>query len=433
MRKIVLAWLTALAAVFGVVPAASAAAQSPAAQSPAAQSPATPSLATPSLAAQSPATPSLAAGGITFSLYAFSANQVSCASAGACLGLGLEVNPKTLGSQVTLGWNGKAWRRLALPKPVKETTQVDFNGVSCARGARQPFCLAVGYYAVKSGDFGSIAVAWTGGAVKLLPAPPPPKGATAEDISLDAVSCLSATHCVAVGSDNVTPTGASPLLIETWNGTRWTVRTKALPAANDFPVLNDVSCVTAADCVLAGNLQLGPGGKQAAYAARWNGTSLTRLTVRVPAGVTEPILAAVSCPSTATCVATGLDFSTASGATGLAFVEVLREGTWSPSKISWPRGTKSSTLFGLSCRSATWCVAAGSAGTGAAALFYNGKTWSALHVPAPVKGYTDDFDGISCLSAKNCVALGDIGPVKVNALGPLSGVWNGKTWALKAI
>jgi hypothetical protein len=36
--------------------------------------------------------------GIAVSLYALGFNQISCSSASACLGLGLAVNPKTLGS-----------------------------------------------------------------------------------------------------------------------------------------------------------------------------------------------------------------------------------------------------------------------------------------------------------------------------------------------
>jgi hypothetical protein len=175
------------------------------------------------------------------------------------------------------------------------------------------------------------------------------------------------------------------------------------------------------------------GGKQSAYAARWNGTSLSRLTVPVPAGIAAPGLTAVSCSSTAACVVTGLNFSAANGSTGLAFTDVLRDGTWSLVKVAWPKGTTNSELLALSCLSAKWCIAVGSTGAKAAALIYNGRSWSAQHLPAPAKGYTDDFGGISCVTENLCVALGDTGPVKENRLDPFGALWNRNAWTLKVI
>lgn len=367
---------------------------------------------------------------ITVSLYALGINQVSCSSASACLGLGLAVNPKTLGSQVTLAWNGTSWRKLALPVPAKGSSGAGLTGVACARETKEPSCVAVGNYTSKSGHASVFAVAWNGGGLRLLPAPRAPRGVS--DLELDALSCVSARHCVALGDVVARPNAAFPLLFETWNGTGWTVRAKALPAVGDLPLLNGISCATATDCVLIGSLQ-GVSGKQSAYAARWNGASLRRLTVPVPARMAAPSLVAVSCSSTASCAVTGLNFSAASGPTGLAFIDVLMDGKWSLAKIAWPKGTTTSQLLALSCLSAQWCVAAGSAGREIAALTYNGRSWSAQHLPAPAKGYADDFGGISCVAERNCVALGDIGPVKKNELDPLGALWNGKAWALKVI
>jgi hypothetical protein len=387
---------------------------------------------TPAVAAQFPAVQSRAPQpGITVTLYALGFNQVSCSFASACLGLGLEVNPKTLGTQVTFAWNGTAWRKLALPSPAKGAIGVGLTGESCARETKQPSCVAVGDYTGKSGHASVFAVAWAGGALRLLPAPRLPKGVS--DVELDALSCASARHCAAVGDVVTTPDGASPLLFETWDGTAWTVRTKALPAVDDFPQLNGISCATSTDCVLVGGLEQDVNGKQSAYAARWNGSSLSRLTVPVPAGTAAPSLAAVSCSSTASCAVTGLNFSAASGPAGLAFADVLRDGKWSLANVAWPKGTTTSQLLALSCLSATWCIAAGSTGSEVAALIYNGRSWSAQHLPAPPKGHADDFGGISCVTEKSCVALGDIGPVKEDELDPLGALWNGKAWALKVI
>ena len=85
--------------------------------------------------------------------------------------------------------------------------------------------------------------------------------------------------------------------------------------------------------------------------------------------------------------------------------------------------------------SARHCVALGTvvAAPDGATLIYDGKSWSAQHLPAPAKGYADDFGGISCVTEKSCIALGDIGPVKQDELDPLGAVWHGKAWTLKVI
>ena len=314
--------------------------------------------------------------------------------------------------------------------PGQGATAVELTGVSCARQTKRSACVAVGDYVSKSGDPGVFAVAWTGGALRLLPVPRLPKSAA--DVYFDGLSCMSAKHCVALGV-GITSNGAFPLLFDTWDGSGWTVRTKALPAVDDYPQLNSISCATSTDCVLVGGLQRGGSGNLTAYAARWNGASLTGMTVPVPARLASPTLAAVSCPSTAFCAVTGLNFSAADGSTGLAFADILRDGKWSLVKLASPKGTTTSQLLALSCLSATWCIAAGSVGTRVEALAYNGRSWSAQRLPAPAKGYAEDFGGIGCVTEKSCVALGGIGPVNEDELDPLGARWNGTTWTLKVI
>jgi hypothetical protein len=181
--------------------------------------------------------------------------------------------------------------------------------VSCARQTKRPGCVAVGDYVSKSGDPGMFAVAWTGGALRLLPVPRLPKGVA--DVYFDGLSCVSATHCVALSVGITTSNGAFPLLFETWDGTGWTVKTKDLPTVDDFSDLN--------------------------------------------------------------------------GSAGLAFADILRGGKWSLVKLASPEGTTTSQLLALSCLSATWCMATGSVGTRVEALTYNGRSWSAQHLPAPAR------------------------------------------------
>jgi hypothetical protein len=93
--------------------------------------------------------------------------------------------------------------------------------------------VAVGDYVSKYGDPGAFAVAWTGGALRLLPVPRLPKGVA--DVYFDGLSCVSAKHCVALGVGITTSNGAFPLLLETWNGTGWTVKTQGAAHCRRFP------------------------------------------------------------------------------------------------------------------------------------------------------------------------------------------------------
>lgn len=353
--------------------------------------------------------------------------HVSCSFAAACLGFGFDIPAKGPVSYVPLAWNGKTWRRLTLPAPAKGATQISLTGVSCASTSKKPFCLTVGEYvpAGKPGDVFAFALAWTGSGLQLLPAPSMPAGTDHQFLA--AVSCLPTKECVAVGNSYGLNAQGVGMLFDTWDGTGWTDQINGA-----YAHLDDLSCTTVQDCVLAGTFSQLWNGKQFPHSARWNGTSVKRLTVPAPAGSVAPVLLAVSCPSALTCVATGLDESKTNGN---SFVDYLSGTTWTLGQSPWGKGTKAGRLFGLSCWSATGCSAVGSTGSDtagrAAALILNGRSWTAQHIPAPAKGRVDRFGGVSCATKKACVALGDIGPAKSGQRGPLGAYLNGAAWSLK--
>ena len=200
--------------------------------------------------------------------------HVSCSFAAACLGFGYDIPAKGQLSYVPLAWNGKTWRKLTLPAPAKGATQVSLTGVSCANTSKKPFCLTVGEYvpAGKPGDVFAFALAWTGSGLQLLPAPALPAGTDHQ--FLDAVSCVPTKECVAIGNSYGLNAQRVGMLFDTWDGTGWTDQIDGAYARID-----DLSCATVQDCVLAGKFSQLWSGKQFPYAARWNGTSVERLKV----------------------------------------------------------------------------------------------------------------------------------------------------------
>src|SRR5262249_41017429 len=140
----------------------------------------------------------------------------------------------------------------------------------------------------------------------------------------------------------------------------------------------------------------------------------------------------VSCTSAHTCTAVGAAYS---GTSEFAVMDVWNGTSWKLTKWAGPKGTRLAQLDGVSCVSASACVAVGARGGGthsvAAALTWNGTKWAVTAVPGPAKGKVSAFSGVSCPKASDCVAIGSTGAFGDDG-APLSGQWNGKTWKLRA-
>lgn len=407
MRRIAFLGLAAMAiAVGGVIPAGAAvtpaAARPPAASAPAADT----------------TTPSI------------SGSRVSCASAKRCLAVSENDDNAGDSTPTADAWNGTAWKRLAVPLP--KGAGGGLNGVSC----KQASCLLIGYYSNNSGVY-PLALTWQGKSLTRVTAPPMP--AKAEDASLGDVSCVTAKSCVMIGS--ATTSAGARSVVDTWNGAKWTLHTAALPAGLAEAGFYGLSCVSATHCV-AGGMSISKSFAALPLLASWNGKAVTMKTAPAPKGHGFATITDVSCVSATSCVATGVGgvSLSVSASASYGFTDVLAGTTWKATTIGWPKGSASSGLTAASCTSPRSCVAVGSDGITntnaansgrAAAVSFNGKTWTVQKdVPAPAKGSASGFGGVSCVTATDCVASGLTGKTSGNAAGPVNGVWNGKSWRL---
>jgi ferredoxin len=362
-------------------------------------------------------------------------DEISCASVKVCLAVGLEkLSATATATWVTLVWDGNTWVRWAVPAPAPGAHDVVLTGVSCVRG---PYCVAVGEYrtAGSPGTTASFAVTWAGGPLKLTPALAQPPQVSA--VTVNAVSCVTAKYCVAVGDVFTIPDGVSAMLFETWNGAKWTAVTHVTDASH-LGQLDGVSCVTATRCLTVGYLSATTGTiTTSAWATLWTVKSFTRLYVPVPAGTSEPFLGAVSCPSVTTCVSTGFDLATIGKSKGLAFTETLNKSTWTLGKVAWPKGINVAGLPSVSCASVRYCIATGSSGyaspASAAAMAYNGTSWSAQVLPPPPAGDVDGLSAVSCAAVLSCVAIGSIGPASGESSNILGGFLTGARWRLATV
>jgi hypothetical protein len=165
--------------------------------------------------------------------------DVSCVSADACTAVGSTGTYHV----VTLieSWNGTRWSVAASPSPSRSDNFL--YGVSCVSATR---CTATG-----EAGFKALAESWNGTRWSVEPSPSPSHGP--RDNALGSVSCVSATACTAVGSLD-SHNYDTKTLIESWNGTRWSVAASPSPSS-PISQLGSVSCISRTACTAAGDYE----------------------------------------------------------------------------------------------------------------------------------------------------------------------------------
>jgi hypothetical protein len=200
---------------------------------------------------------------------------------------------------------------------------------------------------------------------------PVPSGLSGQWVS---VSCVSTTHCVALGTGE----------FAVWDGSTWT----AQPQANASDSLFSVSCTALAACTAVG---WGPG--PVTFVERWNGTAWTAQTPSAQA----PFVA-VSCATSSACQAISIDGIGAMGWNGTR---------WSNEPLSAP-GSNTGEIYagGVDCAAVRNCEAvSGVTPSGTPYAFgWDGSSW--LRQPLPPSLQNSGLDAVSCPTQSTCFAAG---------------------------
>jgi len=292
--------------------------------------------------------------------------SVSCVSIDSCVAAGWR---GTLHFTATLieSWNGATWS--VVPSP-NDTTNDAFEAVSCVSST---FCMAVG-----STRRHSLVESWNGSRWSIVASP------GKNHSVLDAVSCVSTNFCTAAGYRGQPESS----LIESWDGTSWSIAPS--PEIDGRNLLGGVSCVSAEFCTAVGwtNTQT--------LIESWDGASWS--IVLSPNSGTYPLLNAVSCTSGTSCVAVGWTYEG-------SLIELWDGTSWSivPSPNS---GGGPNFLYGVSCFTASSCTATGWYGTENLIESWDGTTWSI--VASPDYGFVsaNQLSSVSCPSANFCATVG---------------------------
>jgi hypothetical protein len=305
-------------------------------------------------------------------------SAVSCVSTAFCEAVGSR--PDSSGATaIALAevWNGATWQiqKTANPAQADNGFRMSLDGVSCVSPS---FCEAVGS---SSSTSGGGAEEWDGTAWKLQAIPGGP---------VAAVSCASATFCVAAGIDGH---------VDTWNGTSWS----AQPSTTGFTSLNSVSCTSPSFCEATG---FGPAGDEA---EGWNGAAWSAQATPAPADGSSVGLLAVSCTGAQSCEAVGNYFSN-STFQQVTLAEVWNGATWAAQRTPSPAASFGSSLAAVSCTAVNSCTAVGqnnnTAGVPPLAEVWDGSAWHQQFPPSHPFAGENVLDGVSCGAASVCTAVG---------------------------
>jgi hypothetical protein len=285
-------------------------------------------------------------------------------------------------------------------------------GVSCPSTT---YCVTVGYS--ENSALKTLIESWDGTAWSIVASP---NGF--RDSTLYSVSCASDTACTAVG-EQVSPGKTSPkTLIESWDGTAWSIVPSPSPGIVD--VLYGVSCVSATACTAVGWWDESDGGT-GTLIETWDGATWSVAPSENANYNNE--LVGVSCVSASACTAVGS--SSAEHGRDRPLIESWNGTAWSIQPNPVKKKTRT-TLSGVSCTAADACMAVGDAGEEHTALAesWNGTAWSVVHTPARAGGKTI-LNGVSCTAADSCTAAGkSYGPD--DTVKTLIESWDGTAWTI---
>ena len=180
-----------------------------------------------------------------------------------------------------------------------------------------------------------------------------------------------------------------------------------------------VSCTLTTDCLgVDGSSSVSTGGTGTPNrVARWNGSSWKGVGMALPKGTRSDDLLGVSCRGAKSCLVVGDYYTSTSAQAENHALALSYNGTsLRPTPpVPLPKGTTAAELAGVSCATATHCVAFGVADgnakefgdSGALNILetWNGARWT-LHAVTTAAGVMLDFSGITCPTSAFCVVAG---------------------------
>lgn len=259
-------------------------------------------------------------------------------------------------------------------------------------------------------------------------------------------TCVDAFDCLAVGltSTNFNNGTFHPLL-ETWNGTSWTIASSPKAAAGSQYALINTTCLSDADCWAVGATLSGPhNNPSAGLTEHWNGSSWSVVPSPAPPGPGGALIVAVTCATSSDCWAAGTLMT--NGNQSGALLEHWNGSKWALSTFA-PSGQAYQEFNAVTCDGPSDCWAVGTAGpnpqnsdflpifpgaVGDQGLVehWNGEAWSLTTNPVAASPEGRYLAGVTCVTKTNCWISGTTTNSSGRSAGSLTERWNGSSWVV---
>jgi hypothetical protein len=355
--------------------------------------------------------------------------RVTCASTSDCWAVGNSTNsavdPQAFDQDLVLHWNGTAWLPNTDLVNLTSTYASDLVGVTCAIGTE---CWAVGFLQPSGSGRPQIAQ-WNGNSWALVTAPDVP---ALPSNFLDDVTCVSHADCWAVGFNFYGNVARSETMH--WDGSSWNIVASPNTALDRNNYLGHVTCLTTSDCWAVGNSSDDIGTETQALSMHWDGNTWSNITVSPidTSQSAETVFEGVACNSTSDCWAVG--FSLIQDYAGL--IEHWNGTGWalvSTPPLSDP--TARSIFYDVTCTGVSDCTAVGvqwtTALTGSGlyqtlVAHYDGTSWSVVSSPNTATDQDNILSAVTCAAANDCWAVGSDN----NYSQALIEHWDGASWSM---
>lgn len=264
---------------------------------------------------------------------------VSCISSNNCTAVG---QSRVAGNYRPLiaHWNGGSWVKESLQLPEGDVAG-ELYDVSCMASANE--CMAVGSAKNSAGVWVGYSARLQNGSWTSLSTPTAPES-TLEVVT--GVSCVSSNSCVAVGWYN-TGHGTMPFT-EVWKESSWSLQTRS-----KYGSFQAVTCLSAEFCMAVG------GSFGEPVEETWNGQTWTEVATANLPDARGGYFDGISCASQTSCAAVGAGWSKLEPEPPVTVAETWDGTTWKEQATPRDSERARNELEGVSCSGLGACVAVG--------------------------------------------------------------------------
>ena len=214
------------------------------------------------------------------------------------------------------------------------------------------------------------------------------------------------------------------------SGATWTIQPSPNQPGEPASQLTAVSCVKGGQCTAVGDYLTGKGVPEHQFTLALERTGTKWVLERTPSikGVGNSVLNGVSCTSASSCIAVGFTVGAKRLSPPIHTLAERWNGTsWA---IQAMPALNDVSLAGVSCPAPAFCLAVGSQAKGGGtplAEVWNGKSWSQFTAPNPHAENGSAFTSVACVAASKCEVTGDFDFADV-AQSVFAYSLNGTTW-----